>query len=258
MSLASQANFDVNSRIELFSSSDRTRQVGITTFDKDLSEHGCKANGNYAIIVHGWRESISTPWVSDMIANLLLYRGGCVIFMDYSIFAIFPDYFRLTSHFVGITKVLLRKIKQVGNYDRLFMFGFSFGSRLCFEAGAQLGHQVIDRIDACDPAGPGFDGVWRTVDPKLAARHVACINTSIDKGTKIYNCHQNFRMGNCGVSQPAAGPRPLGNHGMCPYLYNSAFDFEFEPSYDTACKSDRAVQNIPDGLIMGYKNKIGS
>lgn len=178
--------------------------------------------------------------------------------MDYSNFSIVADYFKLNSHFFNIARVLVKKIKQVGNYDRLFLFGFSFGSRLCFEAGAQIGHQVIDRIDACDPAGPGFDGQKRAVDPKLAAKNVACINTSIDKGTKIYNCHQNFRMGNCGQSQPSAGPRPLGNHGMCPYLYNSAFDYKFRPSNKHECKSNRVAQFIPDQLIMGYRNSVGS
>lgn len=98
-------------------------------------------------------ESIYTPWVSDTVQKLLIYRGGCVVFMDYSNYSIVADYFRLVPHFYNIADLLLRKFKQIGNYDRLFMFGFSFGSRLCFEAGAQLGYQVIERIDGCDPAG---------------------------------------------------------------------------------------------------------
>lgn len=73
--------------------------------------------------------------------------------MDYSYFSIVTDYFRLTPHFNNLAELLFRKLKQIGNYDRMFMFGFSFGSRLCFEAGARLGNNVIDRIDACDPAG---------------------------------------------------------------------------------------------------------
>lgn len=89
----------------------------------------------------------------ETIKNLRHYRGGCVIFMDYSQFAVTGDYFNLTPHFDDIASVLLRKIKQIKIYDRLFLYGFSFGSRLCFEAGAQLGNRLIDRIDACDPAG---------------------------------------------------------------------------------------------------------
>lgn len=142
------------SRIEIFAFSlNRTNKREISTFDKDLSTNECDANGNFAVVVHGWKESISTPWVMETINNLRYYRGGCVIFMDYSNFSTVGDYFNLTPHFDAIATVLLRKIKQIRNYDRLFLYGFSFGSRLCFEAGAQLGHQLIDRIDACDPAG---------------------------------------------------------------------------------------------------------
>lgn len=89
----------------------------------------------------------------DTVKNLLVHRGGCVIFMDYSKFSIVSDYFNLTPLFDEIAGVLLRKIKQIRSYDRLFLYGFSFGSRLCFEAGARLGYPLIDRIDACDPAG---------------------------------------------------------------------------------------------------------
>jgi pimeloyl-ACP methyl ester carboxylesterase len=227
----------------------------ITTFDRDLTESGCDANGNFAVVVHGWKESISTPWVMDTINNLRFYRGGCVIFMDYSNFSIVGDYFNLTPHFDDIAAVLLRKIKQIRNYDRLFLYGFSYGSRLCFEAGAQLGHQLIDRIDACDPAGPGFDMYKRTVDPKLAAKNVVCINTSVDKGTNKYNCHQNFRMGNCGKSQPAATRRPFGDHGLCPYFYNSAFKHNFTATKLHNCKSKRPLSDIPKGFTMGYSRQ---
>lgn len=191
----------------------------------------------------------------ETINNLMYHRGGCVIFMDYSNYSVVADYFVLTPRFFHLAGVLLRKIKQIGNYGKIFMFGFSFGSRLCFEVGARLGSQRIDRIDACDPAGPGFDNMKRAVDPKLAAKHVSCINTSIDKGTSIYNCHQNFRMGKCGSSQPASGPRPLASHGLCPYFYNSAFDNEFTPSKDSKCKSKRTPSEMPDGLRMGYLNE---
>lgn len=230
----------------------------MTTFDNDLSSHGCEADGNYAIVVHGWKESIRTPWVIDMVRNLSFYRGGCVIFMDYSKYSIVADYFRLVRQFEGITAVLLRKVKQIANYDRLFMFGFSFGARLCFEVGAQMGRGVIDRIDACDPAGPGFDMNVRSVDPKNSAKNVACINTSTDKGTGVYNCHQNFRMGLCGRSQAAAGPRPLGNHGLCPYFYNAAFEHEFVADNFYNCKSLRTASNLPSDYRMGYMEQRAS
>lgn len=86
--------------------------------------------------------------------------------------------------------------------------------------------------------GPGFDGSHRAKDPKLGAKNVACINTSNDKGTSHYNCHQNFRMGVCGHWQIANGPRPLGSHGLCPYFYNISFDYKFEPNNYFNCWSE--------------------
>lgn len=228
-----------------------------TTFNRNLTSHGCKADGNYAIVVHGWHESIRTPWVEDLISNLILNRGGCVIFMDYSRHGNAVNYNLLVRKFDSLAAVLLKKVKQIGNYDRLFMFGFSYGARLSFEAGARLGHQKIERIDACDPAGPGFEH-RRTADPKVAAKNVACINTSIDKGTNIYNCHQNFRMGKCGLFQPAAGPPPLSSHGMCPYFYNSAFKNDFKADNVENCVSNRMVKEMPEGFKMGYMEKRGS
>jgi len=136
-------------------STNRTTEGVVSTFDTNLTEHGCDPDGNYAIIVHGWIENIETPWVMDMVTNLTLFRGGCIIFMDYSNYSMVSDYFRLTPHFYSISDLLLRKIQQIGRYDQLFMFGFSFGARLCVDAGTKLGANLIDRIDVCDPAGPG-------------------------------------------------------------------------------------------------------
>lgn len=178
-----------------------------------------------------------------------------MIFMDYSNYSWVFDYRRLVLHFNKIADVLLRKVQQVKNYDRLYMFGFSFGSRLCFEVGARLGNQVINRIDACDPAGPGFDITLRAVDPKRAAKNVACINTSTTKGTSMYNCHQNFLMGRCGKSQPAATRKPLGNHGLCPYFYNAAFIHNFAINNLYNCTTSRSSIDPPEDLRLGFLNK---
>lgn len=105
------------------------------------------------MIVHGWTEGISTEWVNKTIRQLLTHRGGCVFFMDYSKYANVSDYFNLVSHFEGISAVLTQKFKQIENYDRQYCFGFSFGSRLCVDAGIAIGNQSIARMDICDPAG---------------------------------------------------------------------------------------------------------
>lgn len=90
------------------------------------------------------------------------------------------------------------------------------------------------------------------VDPKPAAKNVACISTSSDKGTVVYNCHQNFRMGICGFAQVAAGPYPLGSHGLCPYMYLSAFENDFTSNNIYGCYSERSIKSPTNDVKMGY------
>lgn len=230
----------------------RNKERFLSPSNSSVVDQGCDLDGNFTMIVHGWNEGISTPWLNRTIAQFLRHRGGCVFFIDYSKFANAPNYFNLVSHFEGISRVLTNKMRQIGNFDRQYCFGFSFGSRLCIDAGINIGNQQISNMDLCDPAGPGFDRTKFAKDPKLAAKNVACINTSVDKGTKVYNCHQNFRMGRCGNSQAAEGPRPMGNHGLCPYFYNEAFDYKFVPSNFYKCSSQRTANVSTPGVRMGY------
>jgi len=147
---------------------------------------------------------------------------------------------------------LLKKLKQFAAPERTYMFGFSFGSRLCTEAAVNYYNQSIESMDLCDPAGPGFDSSVK--DPKLGSKKVRCINTSTDKGTDKYNCHRNYRMGSCGGSQPGAGSPPMGSHGMCPYLFANSFKYNFVGNYTLAnkqygCTSSRLVNAT---IRMGY------
>lgn len=108
------------------------------------------------MIVHGWNEGIATPWVNITVNNLLRYRGGCVFVMDYTKLANVTDYYVLVQNFPGIAAVLLKKLKQIGTSGQQYCFAFSFGSRLCMDAGKKFANQtgqMIDRMDLCDPAG---------------------------------------------------------------------------------------------------------
>lgn len=113
-------------------------------------------------------------------------------------------------------------------------------------------------IKVCEPAGPGFD--FRFVvapDHRTAAQNVQCIHTSSDKGTRFTaNCNQNWRMGNCGLSQVGAGPPPLGSHGLCPYFYNAAFKYNFlAMPKPNECRSRKTATSWPDSFRMGYMEK---
>ena len=48
----------------------------------------------------------------------------------------------------------------------------------------------------------------------MAAKNVQCINTSINYGTTVRKCHQNWLMGGCGITQLAVGT--YTEHGLLP------------------------------------------
>ena len=101
------------------------------------------------MIVHGFNENIDVPWLMIVIFNVLRQRGGCVFLMDYSKYTNVSKSF----HFHPISALLLKKVKQIGNYDRLYLLGFNFGSRLVASVGEKIGCQSVWRIDLCDHSG---------------------------------------------------------------------------------------------------------
>lgn len=105
-----------------------------STFNESLSARGCDPNGKFAIIVHGWLEKWRTEWVQDLISNLTVYRGDCIIFMDYSNFSVTANYFYLVLQFEQISTILYRFMEQLDDegfdFSKGYMFGFSFGAHL--------------------------------------------------------------------------------------------------------------------------------
>lgn len=158
-------------------------------------------NATLALIVHGFNETFeTTPWISQMVHNFLELHGSCVFFMDYSNYSS-TNYFDLLMHFDRLSAVLREKLLTLDNPNNIEMFGFSFGARLAIDAAylVSMKGRKIDKIFACDPARPGFELYMK--NPQYAANFVQCINTSIDKGTNVYNCHQNWRFASMKTSQ---------------------------------------------------------
>lgn len=177
--------------------------------------------------------------------------------MDYSSYSEL-SYVRLVRLFKPIVSILTSQLTEMEYHgfdpNKGYMFGFSFGGRVAIAAGYRFGVRKLKEIDCCDMAGPGFD-TRKQLDNKLSAQNVQCIQTSSDKGTRHNNCHQNWKLGNCGMSQPAAGDPPYGSHGLCPYFYNSAFNNNFEAiEKPKNCNSKRStVAKYPYKFTMGYK-----
>ncbi|GAB0097672.1 hypothetical protein DMENIID0001_133370 [Sergentomyia squamirostris] len=218
----------------------------------------CNPGDDVTMIVHGWLESCSHEWLLDLVSNITLYRGGCIVCMDYSRFSKNPDYFGLVRQFDKIKAVLYDQLVEYKNSgldpNDTYMFGFSYGAHLCLQSAAMLGERLIKEIDVCDPAGPGFPNM---PDATISAQNVQCIHSSSDKGTLKRNCHQNWNMGNCGRTQIGAGPYPKGSHGLCPYFYNSAFKNAFiavpRPNHCPVPPAPgKMALEYPENFQMGY------
>lgn len=88
--------------------------------------------------------------INILFTDLIQHRGGCMICMDFSIFAN-DRYVRLVRSFDAIAHILhihLLELERIGfNLREGYMFGFSYGGRLVCEAAKRLGTRIIKDID---------------------------------------------------------------------------------------------------------------
>lgn len=142
-----------------------------------------------------------------------------------------PDFYILVTQFGDIQKVVTRKLRQLEQLgyspNNFFLFGFSYGAHLAFEGAYNYGLRKVGRIDTCDPAGPYFTDLTK-IHAADAAKAIQCVHTSTDYGTPSRYCQKNILFGKCGILQDAATSPPKMSHGMCPYLYTSAFTNDFK------------------------------
>ncbi|XP_049539860.1 uncharacterized protein LOC125953985 [Anopheles darlingi] len=255
-----RSQFEERILLRFYHGGNLTKTTTLNDDERLLNDTNCTADERFALIVHGWRENCyEVPWVKELRNNLQKFRGGCIACMDYSAYSS-GGYGGLVARFRDIRDILLRTVQQLRyegvEYGRMFLFGFSFGAQLVLDVGNRVGSNELEAIDTCDMAGPGFDSdrMFKQTDFRAAAKNVQCIHTSIDKGTKFPNkCHQNWRMGQCGLRQAAAGPPPLGSHGLCPVFYNLAFEQQFlaQPKAPE-CLALGEVATYPRNYRMGY------
>lgn len=87
----------------------------------------------------------------DLIGNLTIIRGGCVIFIDYSYYSNNPFYNIFLTHFAKISALVTRKLQALEaeglNPDNWYMFGHSAGARLVIDAAGNFGYQKVFQLD---------------------------------------------------------------------------------------------------------------
>ncbi|KAL9917208.1 uncharacterized protein ACN427_001827 isoform 2-T2 [Glossina fuscipes fuscipes] len=217
------------------------------------------SNEKISMIFHGWMESCNTNWVIKLRERLTYHRGGCIICIDYGYWAE-ETYLKLWRNFDIITEVLYKEILSLIhkglNPRQSFLFGFSYGGHIVSTIGRRLPPKYkFKKIDICDMAGPGFD-FFTDHNHKDAADNVQCYYSSIGKGTRFYDCHQNIRLGQCGYSQLATLTQSLySSHGLCVQIYINAFDHPFYALQNPPrwCATVNPAQNLPKYFTIGYK-----
>ncbi|XP_055597468.1 uncharacterized protein LOC129747337 [Uranotaenia lowii] len=226
------------------------------SYEYDVS---CNPSEKFAIVVFGWKVGCDKYFVQDLIGNLTKHRGGCVICMDYDVFAQVPSYLRLRGQKTQIQNILKRKLQFLEaegfNPDNGYLYGFSFGANMVLEAAKEFGVKKIKQIDVCEVVGMAMDATFAVAPNwRKAAKNVQCIHTSKQYGTRfLSSCHQDWILGDCGEQQDAAPLSAFGSHGVCTLFYNSAFEHDFlaieKPSN---CTADQEAEDWPEGFKMGY------
>uniref|UniRef100_A0A336KTQ1 CSON015090 protein n=1 Tax=Culicoides sonorensis TaxID=179676 RepID=A0A336KTQ1_CULSO len=225
----------------------------------DMTLAKCHPGQKFTVLVHGWTQHCEKEVMKLLAMKYKRYRGGCVTCFDYGPYASDPNYFRLVRHFRMLRDALVDKLNIMASQGLRFQdshgWGFSYGARLILRALERVNGRY-ESVDICDMAGPGFDNRLRNkCDYRNAADNVQCIYTSNNRGTRCTTgCHQNWRMGQCGVYQEAAGNIRTKSHAMCPLFYIAAFEHPFYAIPNKECAAS-AIAAFPQGYQMGYMEK---
>lgn len=115
----------------------------------NLSLYGCDIDGMFTVFTHGWNDQ--GMWVEPFIQNILKYREGCVVYLNYSNCFDMTSYFKTYKRWREISSLLLIMLHAMENEgvssDNIFMYGFSLGARAVIDAAITFGKQKIGYID---------------------------------------------------------------------------------------------------------------
>ena len=112
------------------------------------------------VVVHGFRNSIESPWMDEMKDALLKESDQTVILVGWGNGAdLYPiRYLQAAANIQSVGDWLSMHMTQIGILKPelvIYGIGHSLGAHLLGIAGRKSG--VFTRISALDPAGPGFE-----------------------------------------------------------------------------------------------------
>lgn len=135
----------MNNLIRFFNSfSSSVWNVGAT-----LSSYGCSNRGKFTFIAHGWGGVNS--WVPAMVRKFLEYRGGCVIYFNFSECVDMSNYLISLQLWPSASAVITKKLHDMENEqihpENIYMYGFSLGGRIIVDGAINYGTKKVGAID---------------------------------------------------------------------------------------------------------------
>lgn len=86
-----------------------------------------------------------------MVQKFLEYRGGCVIYYNFSECVDMSNYFVSLALWPSASAVLTKKLHDMENEQirpqNIFMYGFSLGARIIVDGAINFGTQRVGSID---------------------------------------------------------------------------------------------------------------
>lgn len=115
----------------------------------NLSSYGCDIDGNFAILAHGYGDF--ALWVPDMVQKFLQYRGGCVIYLNYSKCIDMSNYIVTLTRWQSVSALVTKKLNDMEDEEidpnNILLYGFSIGARIVIDGAINFGPQKVGLID---------------------------------------------------------------------------------------------------------------
>lgn len=121
------------------------RQSAIWKNGTSLSSYGCDVKDYITVITHGWGGVGS--FVPLLVQKYLQYRGGCVIYFNYSACVDMSNYVTSLGLWQSASAVLTEKLHEIETEGvlpaNISMYGFSLGARVAIDAAINYGTQKV-------------------------------------------------------------------------------------------------------------------
>lgn len=122
-----------------------SNKSSVWTNGTTLASYGCNNSSNITIILHGWGGV--GAWVPAMEQKFLQFRGGCVIYFNYSACVDMANYGVSLELWPSASAVLTEKLREIENEGfspaNFSLYGFSLGARIVVDGAINYNNGTL-------------------------------------------------------------------------------------------------------------------